>query len=36
MRVIVRTGKYRNGIENGEHPPDAVYDTFADLVDAIL
>ncbi|TXT10923.1 hypothetical protein VHUM_01674 [Vanrija humicola] len=35
-RVLVRTGKYRPGSEDTAPPPDAVYDSFADLVDAIL
>ncbi|KAL1410360.1 hypothetical protein Q8F55_004368 [Vanrija albida] len=35
-RVLVRTGKYRPGSEHTHPPPDAVYDSFADLVDAIL
>lgn len=35
-RVLVRTGKYRPGSEETTPPPDAVYDSFADLVDAIL
>ncbi|ORY27451.1 HAD-like domain-containing protein [Naematelia encephala] len=35
-RVLVRTGKYRHGVENGENPPDAVYDSFADFVDELL
>ncbi|WOO85195.1 Haloacid dehalogenase-like hydrolase domain-containing protein 2 [Vanrija pseudolonga] len=36
QRVLVRTGKYRPGSEETSPPPDAVYDSFADLVDAIL
>ncbi|BEI82087.1 hypothetical protein CcaverHIS002_0212470 [Cutaneotrichosporon cavernicola] len=36
QRILVRTGKYRPGAEEGSHPPDRVYDSFADYVDAIL
>ncbi|BEJ12785.1 hypothetical protein CspHIS471_0212450 [Cutaneotrichosporon sp. HIS471] len=36
QRILVRTGKYRPGAEAGSHPPDGVYDSFADYVDAIL
>ncbi|OCF40562.1 HAD hydrolase [Kwoniella heveanensis CBS 569] len=35
-RILVRTGKYRSGSEDNEHPPDKVYDTFADMVDDLL
>ncbi|KAH6899510.1 haloacid dehalogenase-like hydrolase domain-containing protein 2 [Coprinopsis sp. MPI-PUGE-AT-0042] len=37
-RVLVRTGKYRSGDEgrSGTTPPDEVFDSFADFVDAIL
>lgn len=34
-RILVRTGKYRAGVEEGSKP-DAVYDTFADLVDDLV
>lgn len=32
--MTVRTGKYRDGAEEG-HDVDAVYDTFAHLIDEI-
>jgi ribonucleotide monophosphatase NagD (HAD superfamily) len=37
QRVLVRTGKYRPGAEDGmDVPPDAIYDTFADFVDGLV
>lgn len=33
--ISVRTGKYRPGAEDGAEP-DAIYDSFADFVDALL
>ncbi|CAK9785746.1 hypothetical protein CC85DRAFT_276659 [Cutaneotrichosporon oleaginosum] len=36
QRILVRTGKYRPGAEEGAHPPNGVYDSFADYVDVIL
>ncbi|BEI89885.1 uncharacterized protein CcaverHIS019_0212470 [Cutaneotrichosporon cavernicola] len=36
LEYAMRTGKYRPGAEEGSHPPDRVYDSFADYVDAIL
>ncbi|WVF66971.1 hypothetical protein IAT40_001714 [Kwoniella sp. CBS 6097] len=35
-RILVRTGKYRPGSEEIEHPPDKVYDTFSDMVNELL
>ncbi|WVQ94644.1 hypothetical protein IAU59_001724 [Kwoniella sp. CBS 9459] len=35
-RILVRSGKYRPGSENNEHPPDKVYDTFSDMVNDLL
>ncbi|KAG1840246.1 HAD-like domain-containing protein [Suillus subluteus] len=37
-RILVKTGKYRPGDESkvGVHPPDEVYDSFADFVDSLL
>ncbi|ODO04672.1 TIGR01458 family HAD hydrolase [Cryptococcus amylolentus CBS 6273] len=36
-RVLVKTGKYREGVERTtEYPPDHVYDTFANLVDDLV
>ena len=34
-RFLVKTGKYRDGVENGEEV-DGVYDSFADLVDDLV
>jgi ribonucleotide monophosphatase NagD (HAD superfamily) len=34
-RILVRTGKYRVGVEEGEEV-DGVYDTFADFVDDLI
>ena len=36
--VAVRTGKYRTPTysERTDHPPDRVYDNFADLVDDLV
>ncbi|WVQ78711.1 hypothetical protein IAT38_000798 [Cryptococcus sp. DSM 104549] len=36
-RILVRTGKYRAGVEESlEHPPDKVYDSFATLIDDLV
>lgn len=37
-RILVKTGKYRLGDESrdGVHPPDEVWDSFADIVDSLL
>ncbi|KAG0698944.1 HAD-like domain-containing protein [Suillus ampliporus] len=37
-RILVKTGKYRAGDESkdGVHPPDEVWDSFADFIDSLL
>ena len=35
-RAVVRTGKYRPGVEETTSPPDVVYDSFAEFADDIL
>ncbi|WWC97041.1 hypothetical protein V866_003918 [Kwoniella sp. B9012] len=35
-RILVRTGKYRTESEQTDHPPDKVYENFAEFVDDLI